>query len=118
MDITRINPGPRWSDITVYNGIGHFVEVAESDTRAGIERQTQQIFAQAEESLAKIGSNKDRILSATIYLTDFAHFNQFNEQWDAWFNAGTAPSRACIKVELADPDLLLEIAFVVAAQEA
>lgn len=115
MNIQRINTGPRWSDITVYNGIGHFVEVAESDTRANIEGQTQQIFAQAEESLAKINSDKSRVISATIYLTDFAYFDAFNAQWDAWFDAGTAPSRACVKVELADPNLLVEIAFVVAA---
>ncbi|WP_306169249.1 hypothetical protein [Halomonas sp. MMSF_3323] len=49
MDIHRINPTPRWSDITVFNGMAHFVEVAEADTRADITGQVEQIFEQAEE---------------------------------------------------------------------
>lgn len=117
MDIHRINPTPRWSDITVFNGMAHFVEVAEADTRADITGQVEQIFEQAEESLAKVDSDKTRIISVTIYLTDFAHFDALNVAWEAWFEPGTAPSRACVKAELANPELLVEMAFVAAAGE-
>lgn len=48
MTIHRINPTKRWSDVTVFNGIAHFVEVAETDTSADIKGQVQQIFDQAE----------------------------------------------------------------------
>jgi enamine deaminase RidA (YjgF/YER057c/UK114 family) len=115
VDIQRINPSPRWSDATVYNGIAHFVEVAEGDTSADIVGQAQQIFEQAEASLATVGSDKSRILSVTIYVTDFASFASFNAAWEAWLPAGCAPSRACVKAELARPELLVEIAFVAAA---
>ncbi|KLV08169.1 MULTISPECIES: RidA family protein [Photobacterium] len=117
MKIHRINPSKRWSDITVYNGIAHFVEVADSDTSADVSGQAQQIFQQAEAMLAKIGSDKSRILSVTIYLTDFANFDALNEAWEAWLPEGCAPSRACVKAELADPNYLVEIAFVAAAGE-
>jgi enamine deaminase RidA (YjgF/YER057c/UK114 family) len=117
MKIHRINPTKRWSDITVFNGIAHFVEIADSDTKADIKGQVEQIFAQAEQSLAKINSDKSRILSATIYLTDFANLAALNELWDAWFEEGTAPSRACVKAELANPDYLVEMTFVAAAGE-
>lgn len=115
MDITRINPGKRWSDITVFNGIAHFVEVPDTDVEADITGQVQQVLEQAERSLAKIGSNKTRLLSVTIYLTDFKNLAALNEVWDNWFEEGTAPSRACIKAELADPQYLVEMAFVAAA---
>jgi enamine deaminase RidA (YjgF/YER057c/UK114 family) len=115
VDIQRINPCARWSDATVYNGIAHFVEVAEGDTRADIVGQARQIFAQAEASLATVGSDKSRILSVTIYVTDFSSLAGLNEAWEAWLPAGCAPSRACVKAELANPDLLVEIAFVAAA---
>lgn len=114
MSIQRVNPGKRWSDITVFNGTAYFVEVAHTELDAGIQGQTQQILAQAESSLAKIGSDKTRLLSATIYLTDFAHLAAFNAIWDNWLQEGTAPSRACVKAELVDPRYLVEIAFVVA----
>ncbi|MCE0559275.1 MULTISPECIES: RidA family protein [unclassified Motilimonas] len=116
MDIQRINPDVRWSDVTVFNGIAHFVEVPEGDLSAGISAQVQQVLAQAEERLASINSDKTRILSVTIYITDFANLAALNEIWDAWFPAGTAPSRACVKAELADPNYLVEMAFVAAAK--
>ena len=117
MTIKRVNPCARWSDVTVYNGIAHFVEVADSDSSADIRGQAQQIFAQAEEMLASVGSNSSRVLSCTIYITDFSNFDAFNEEWEAWFPKGCAPSRACVKAELANPELLVEIAFVAAAGE-
>ena len=114
MNIQRINPGKRWSDITVFNGIAHFVEVPDSDLSADITGQVQQVLNQAEKSLAKISSDKTRLLSVTIYLTDFSNMAGLNEVWDNWFEEGTAPSRACIKAELADPSYLVEMAFVAA----
>ncbi|KKD59758.1 endoribonuclease L-PSP [Grimontia sp. AD028] len=117
MKIHRINPTKRWSDVTVFNGIANFVEVPESDLSADIKGQTQQIFAQAEEMLATVGADKTRILSVTIYITNFANLEALNEVWDNWFEEGTAPSRACVKAELADPDYLVEMAFVAAAGE-
>lgn len=115
MQIRRINPTARWSDITVFNGIAHFVEVPETDTSADIKGQVQQIFSQAEQKLAGIGSDNSHILSVTIYLTDFANYAVLNEVWDDWFPAGCAPSRACVKVQLANPAYLVEMAFVAAA---
>lgn len=118
MKIHRINPTQRWSDITVFNGIANFVEVPETDEALDIEGQVKAIFEQAEASLGLIDSDKSRILSVTIYITDFSLVDRLNAVWDTWFDEGTAPSRACVKVELADPDWLVEMAFTVAAGEA
>lgn len=115
MEITRINPSPRWSDATVFNGVGYFVEVAD-DPSADMAGQMQQIFAQAEASLKTVNSDKSRIISVTIYITDFANFAVLNREWEQWLPVGCAPSRACVKADLADPDYLVEIAFVVAAK--
>ena len=115
MDIQRINPGKRWSDITVFNRIAHFVEVPDTDLSADITGQVQQVLNQAERSLAKIVSNKTRLLSVTIYLTDFKNLAALNEVWDNWFEEGTAPSRACVQAALANPQYLVEMAFVAAA---
>lgn len=111
--IKRLGPTPRWSDATVFNGIAHFVEVA-ADTEQDMSNQTQQLLAQAETTLAAIGSNKANLLSATIYLTQAENAAVFNALWEAWLPAGCAPSRACVKVELLDPNMLIEIAFVAA----
>jgi enamine deaminase RidA (YjgF/YER057c/UK114 family) len=113
-DIKRMGTTPRWSDATVFNGIAHFVEVA-ADTEQNIASQIQQILAQAETTLAAIGSDKSKLLSATIYLTRAEDFAILNTLWEAWLPAGCAPSRACVKVELLNPQMLIEIAFVAAS---
>jgi len=111
--IQRLRPAPRWSDATVFKGIAHFVEVA-TDTGQDITHQTAQILAQADATLAALGSDKSRLLSATIYITERSHAATLNTLWEAWLPAGCAPSRACIKAELLDPAMLIEIVFVAA----
>lgn len=113
MNIQRLNPTPRWSDATVYRGIAHLVEVP-NNTDCSMDEQIAQILAQAEVTLAAIGSDKSRLLSATIYLTQKDNVPVLNAAWEAWLPAGCAPSRACVKVELLDPAMLVEIAFVAA----
>lgn len=113
MTIQRVNPTPRWSDATIFKGLIHFVEVP-NDTQCDMRDQIAQIFTQAEATLAAAGSNKSRLLSATIYITDTNNVPTLNTAWESWLPAGSAPSRACVKVELLDPDMLVEIAFVAA----
>ena len=117
MKIHRINPCKRWSDVTVFNGIVTFTEVADTDTSADIKGQVEQIFNQAEASLSLVDSDKSRILAVTIYVTDFANMDVLNDVWDSWFPQDCAPSRACVKAELANPQLLVEMTFTVAAGE-
>lgn len=117
MKIHRINPCKRWSDVTVFNGIAMFTEVADTDTSANIKGQVEQIFEQAQATLALIDSDKSRILAVTIYITDFANIDALNEIWDSWFPQNCAPSRACVKAELIDSNLLVEMTFTAAAGE-
>jgi enamine deaminase RidA (YjgF/YER057c/UK114 family) len=116
-DIQRLRPSQRWSDATVFKGIAHFVEVA-ADTEQDLTSQIQQILTQVEITLAEIGGNKSRLLSATIYLTDANNAATFNTLWDAWLPKNCAPSRACVVAQLLDPKMLVEITFVAAVASA
>ena len=113
MDIERINPVARYSDATIYAGLIHRVEVP-ADLSTDVADQTRQILAQAEATLALAGSDKSRLLMATVYVTDLRNVPALNAVWDAWLPAGCAPCRACVKVELVSPGMLVEIAFVAA----
>lgn len=113
MNIQRLNPTPRWSDATLYKGTAHFVEVP-NNTDCSMDEQITQILAQADITLAAIGSDKSRLLSATIYITHKDNVPSLNQAWEKWLPEGCAPSRACVKVELLDPAMLVEIAFVAA----
>ena len=64
--------------------------------------------------LAEAGSDKSKLLSATIWLSDMAHFAAMNEVWDAWVTPGQTPARACVEAKLASPKFDVEIMVVAA----
>ena len=59
--------------------------------------QTQQILAEIDRLLALAGSDKSRILQATIYLANIGSFAEMNAAWDAWVPAGNTPARATVE---------------------
>ena len=72
------------------------------------------MLSAVDEILAKAGTNKTKILSATIYLVDIAHFAEMNTVWDAWLAPGCAPARATVQATLAGPQFGVEISVVAA----
>ncbi len=113
--IHRLNPTPRYADATSFAGLVHAVEVPAS-TADDIRGQTASLLAALEATLERAGACKDRLLMATIYLTDMADYAGMNEIWEAWLPAGCAPARACVQVvRLADPGWRVEIAVMAAA---
>lgn len=110
--IHRHNPTALWSDAVIHQGTAYFVEIPESGE--SFAEQLSALLAQTERTLAAIGSDKSRLLLATIYLPDMAHRAELNERWGQWLPEGCAPARICVKAELASPDWLIEIAFTVA----
>ena len=114
MDIKRFETGPRMSQAVVHNGT---VYLAGQVGNAGsdVAEQTKQALASVDRLLAEAGSDKTRILSATIWLADMADFPKMNAVWDAWAPQGNTPARATGEAKLATPEYLVEV-IVIAAQ--
>lgn len=114
-DIQRLNPTPRYADATTFRGLVHVVEVP-SGSGGDIQSQCRGMLGLLEQTLLKAGSDKSRILMATLYIVDMADYAGLNAVWEDWLPAGCAPARACVQVSgLADPGHRVEIA-VMAAQ--
>lgn len=113
MDITRYETGARMSAAVVHNGT---VYLAGQVGQAGsdVSEQTRQALAEVDRLLALAGSDKTRILSATVWLADMADFGKMNAVWDAWVAPGNAPARATGESKLATPDYLVEVIVVAA----
>jgi len=71
--------------------------------------QTTDILSQIDALLAEAGTNKENMLTATIWLSDISSFAEMNLVWDAWVPKGNAPARACVESKLAREELLVEI---------
>ncbi len=82
----------------------------------GVAEQTKTSLKCVESLLNEAGSDKTRILQATIWLDNMADFAEMNEIWDAWITPGTAPTRACGEAKLATPEYKVEV-IVVAARD-
>ena len=59
------------------------------------------MLAQIDDLLFEAGTDKSKILSATIYLPDMADFAAMNAVWEKWVAAGRAPARATVQAKLA-----------------
>ena len=80
----------------------------------GVTAQTEAVLASIESLLARTGSDKSRILSATIWLADMADFAEMNAVWDRWIDGKDPPARATGEARLATPDYRVEIIVVAA----
>ncbi len=115
MDISRHGIGERMSKYVIYNNCIHLSGQVAADRTAAIDEQTRSVLARIDGLLAEAGSDKSRIISATIYLKDIAaHFGNMNKIWIDWLPEGAAPARATVQAQLADETLLIEISIVAA----
>ena len=113
MDIKRFETGPRMSQAVVHNGTVYLAgQVGEPGD--DVTAQTKTTLAEIDALLAQAGTDKSKILMATIWLADIADFEAMNAVWDAWVDKANPPARATSEARLATPDYLVEIIVVAA----
>jgi enamine deaminase RidA (YjgF/YER057c/UK114 family) len=104
---------PSRSRAVAHDGLVYTVATA-AEKSPSLYEQTRQALAAIDKNLADAGSNKSRILRATVYITDMSKKSDMNRAWDEWVDMANPPQRACIGVALEGTDLV-EI-LVIAAQ--
>lgn len=114
MSIQRFHVGPRLSDMAVHNGTIYLAGQVADDTSQDMAGQTKQILATIDRLLMEAGSDKTKILSTTIYVSDMAEFPAMNAAWDAWVVPGATPPRATVEAKLAKPAYKVEIQVIAA----
>jgi enamine deaminase RidA (YjgF/YER057c/UK114 family) len=82
-----------------------------ADATAGqsVAEQTKEILGKIDGLLKQGGTDKSKLLQATIWLQDIRVVDEFNKVWDAWVVAGQTPARACIEARLQSPAKMIEI---------
>jgi enamine deaminase RidA (YjgF/YER057c/UK114 family) len=114
MEVKRLVPGPRMSQCVIAGGLVFLAGQVADDTAAGVEAQTDNVLAKIDALLAQAGSDKTRIVSATIYLPDIGTFADMNKAWDRWVAPGATPARATVEARLASAGYRVEIQVVAA----
>ncbi len=115
MAIERHDVGPRMSKAVVHGNTVYLAGiVADSPKGKSVAEQTKDILRQIDGFLAKTGTDKSKLLSANIWITDMTTFGEMNAVWDAWVSPGNTPARATVEAKLASPDYKIEIMVVAA----
>lgn len=115
MSIERIQPGPRMSKAVAHGNTVYLAgQVADKAKGASVADQTREILSIIDELLKAAGTDKTKMLSVNIWLSDISTFAEMNSVWDTWVPAGNTPARATVEARLAAPDYKVEIAVIAA----
>ena len=114
MTIERINVGPRMSQAVIHGGAVYLAGQVADEPSADVAGQTRQILAKIDRLLTEAGTDKSKLLSANVWLSDISTFDQMNAVWDEWVTPGNPPARACVESRLARPEFKVEIMVVAA----
>lgn len=88
--------------------------ITADDQKQDAKGQAAQILATIDRLLKLSGSDKSKVLTATIWVSDIRNRPLMNEAWNAWTGGANLPARACVESKMADPNCLVEIQVVAA----
>lgn len=117
MTINRMETQKRMSRIVVHNDTIYLCGQVAGDASQDIGEQTRTMLAKVDTLLEQAGSDREHMLSATIYIKSMDLFGAMNEVWDNWVPEGHAPARACVEASMAREELLVEISVVAAVKK-
>jgi|SRR5215216_2153619 len=114
MAIERIKVGARMSQAVIHGDTVYLAGQVADDQNADVAAQTRQVLGKIDTLLAEAGTDKSKLLSANVWLSDISTFDQMNVVWDEWVTPGKPPVRACVESRLARPQFKVEIMVVAA----
>ena len=95
MSIKRHGVGPRLSAAVVHGNTAYLAGMVAEDPSADTKGQTEQILRKIDATLKAVGSDKSKLLSAQIFITDMRNFADMNSVWNVWV----------------DPEIVCEVRF-------
>lgn len=114
--ITRKGGNGRYSTVVNHNGILYIAGQVGDDMSADVAQQTEETLAEIDRILADNGSDKEHILSATVFVRDMKEAAGMNKVWDAWVVPGKEPARICVAAAMFSPDCKVEIGLIAAVK--
>ncbi len=115
MSIQRMHTGARMSQVVVHGDTVYLAgQVASGAPGGTVAEQTKDILDRIDDYLAEAGTDKSKVLSANLWITDMAQFAEMNAVWDSWVSPGNTPCRACVEAKLASDKYNVEIMLIVA----
>ncbi|MCC6469828.1 MAG: RidA family protein [Alphaproteobacteria bacterium] len=113
-DISRIGVSERYSKATVHDGTVYVAVQYPDRPDPSPTNQTREVLAKIDWFLAQAGTDKSRLLKATVFVADIADFAAINAVWDAWVVPGSPPARTPVLGPLLRPEVRVAIELIAA----
>lgn len=113
-DIQRFAEEHRLSGAVRHGNTLYLAGQVADDASLDTEGQTADILNQIDALLAEAGTDKTRLLSVQIFMTDITEIDSMNRAWDAWMDHDHKPARATVEARLVNPDWSVEITAIAA----
>ena len=108
MEIQRINPREWNCSAVVHDNVVYLSGIVADDKSLPMKEQTEQVLRKIDAVLATAGTNKSRILTATVYMANASLKDEMNEAWMAWVDRSNLPTRTAVGAALT-PGTMVEI---------
>ena len=95
-----------------YDGLVYVGGTIADDDTAGMKEQAASVFRKIDSYLAEAGTDKTKLLSCTIFVTDLSQKAEMNAAWQEWLEPAHMPSRATIGVSDLGGNLLIEVTAI------
>ncbi len=112
MTVEHLDSGEILSQATAQGDRVYLCGLTASDLTQDIKGQTQEVLDKIDDRLAKMGTDKSKLLSANIWLDDLRRKPEMNEVWKAWLGDLARPARACVGAQL---ELNVQVEIMVVA---
>lgn len=108
--ITRIAGNARMSAAVIVGNLAFLKGVTpRADAGDDVVSQTKDVLVQTDALLAKVGSDRTKLVSCMIWLKDIGNVKAVNEIYDAWVDAENLPVRACVQAAMGQDRYEIEI---------
>jgi len=91
------------------NGFVFLGGIVADDHSLDMKGQTRQVLDKLDKYLAEAGTDKSKIVAATVYVSDLGEKGPMNEIWTEWFAPENLPARATLGVADLGQNVLLEV---------
>jgi enamine deaminase RidA (YjgF/YER057c/UK114 family) len=113
MMITRYERSQLNHAAVEHAGVLYLSGIVADDKALDVNGQTQQICDKIDLLLGRLGTSKEAILTATVYMADLSAKTEMNAVWFNWLAPEIRPARTCLGAVLG-PGTAVEIVVTAA----
>ncbi|NLW79926.1 MAG: RidA family protein [Ruminococcaceae bacterium] len=113
-EIIRIGGNGRRSTYVIHGGLMYISGITSVMLEGDMREQAADVLGQIDRLLARAGTDKNRVLSATVYLRSMEDYPDFNAIWDAWVSDGHEPARTSVEAAMSLNEYRLKVSVIAA----